>query len=169
MRKLDLRKQRFGRLVVLRKADYKSNNKVLWICFCDCKTIRIVSTNNLRSGNTKSCGCYGQDVRTTNGQYINMSAAKVYGRRRRQRPPLWADRNEIKKFYELRKPGHDVDHIVPLNGKYASGLHIAANLQYMPSRVNRKKQNKFLPYLEIKRTGERVLLEPATLTNQICS
>ena len=47
---------RFGKLVVL-KFDKYENRKGMWICQCDCGRQVRVSTNGLRCGNTKSCGC----------------------------------------------------------------------------------------------------------------
>ena len=52
-KKLDLIGQRFGSLTALRPAE----NIRAWICRCDCGKETIVLTDNLRKGNTKSCGC----------------------------------------------------------------------------------------------------------------
>lgn len=53
--------QRFGRLIVI---DYAGTNKgrhALWKCKCDCGNIIITTGNNLRSGNTESCGCMASE------------------------------------------------------------------------------------------------------------
>jgi hypothetical protein len=44
-----------------------------------------------------------------------------------------------------RPLNHDVDHIVPLTSKFVCGLHCEANLQYLPSRVNQSKKNRYWP------------------------
>lgn len=38
----------------------------------------------------------------------------------------------------------EVDHIIPLRGKLASGLHVPHNLQVIPKVENRGKSNKFV-------------------------
>jgi hypothetical protein len=56
----------------------------------------------------------------------------------------------IKEVYELAQirtkhfgfPWH-VDHIVPIQGKLVSGLHVIENLQVIPGIENIKKKNKF--------------------------
>ena len=39
---------------------------------------------------------------------------------------------------------HEVDHIVPLQGKNVCGLHWEKNLQVIPKTENRKKSSKLL-------------------------
>lgn len=60
-----------------------------------------------------------------------------------QRIPKWADLRSISEFYRNRPKGHHVDHVIPLNGKNVSGLHILSNLQYLPAIENEIKSNKF--------------------------
>lgn len=57
-KKIDLTGQRFGKLVVINKAD-KTNSAghLFWNCICDCGNSHIVSGAILRSGKSKSCGC----------------------------------------------------------------------------------------------------------------
>lgn len=63
---LDLRGSRFTKLVVVKRAPNVSSGAA-WICRCDCGAERTVSGSNLRSGNTRSCGClnphYNRSVR----------------------------------------------------------------------------------------------------------
>jgi len=60
-----------------------------------------------------------------------------------QRTPKWADLKAIEQFYENCPKGMVVDHIIPLQGKNVSGLHVLENLQYLTWTENSKKINKF--------------------------
>ena len=62
-KKIDLTGQRFGRLLVIREASKRMNNRITWECKCNCGNYTFVITNSLRRGNTKSCGCYGLEER----------------------------------------------------------------------------------------------------------
>lgn len=57
----DLSYQKFGKLTALyRVQDYVSpsgNRKTRWMCLCDCGNYAIAQASQLKSGNTKSCGC----------------------------------------------------------------------------------------------------------------
>ena len=62
----------------------------------------------------------------------------------------FTDRKKIKELYEqcallTRNTGikHEIDHIVPLNGKNVSGLHVHWNLQIIKATDNRIKGNRF--------------------------
>lgn len=59
------------------------------------------------------------------------------------RIPAWAGRAEIQAFYRECPPGHVVDHVVPLKGKFVSGLHVINNLQYITDAQNRIKGRRF--------------------------
>lgn len=87
----DLTGQRFGKLVVLREGNrlldgsVGTSHKARWICRCDCGNETIVLTDNLQAGNTRSCGCYGAEMRR--------------GRRR-----VWHEKSKIRKSpWEQRK------------------------------------------------------------------
>ena len=56
--KKDLLNQRFGLLIVLYDTGIRNNNgNVIWHCLCDCGNECDVSSTNLISGHTMSCGC----------------------------------------------------------------------------------------------------------------
>lgn len=57
----NLKGMRFGRLLVLEEAGKNRHGKILWKTICDCGNIKIVSSDNLLSGSTKSCGCLKRD------------------------------------------------------------------------------------------------------------
>lgn len=59
-RLIDLTNQRFGRLVVVSRAE-NSGKAVRWNCLCDCGKEIIAYGTNLRRGLTQSCGCYRKD------------------------------------------------------------------------------------------------------------
>ncbi|MBQ8765383.1 MAG: AP2 domain-containing protein [Clostridia bacterium] len=57
---IDLTNQKFGRLTVIGPAPRPKSVKdksQFWLVVCDCGNQKIVDGHNLRSGNTKSCGC----------------------------------------------------------------------------------------------------------------
>jgi hypothetical protein len=55
--------QRFGRLAVVGPDDSASKKHPRTVCLCDCGTEKVVDTNNLRHGRTRSCGCLERESR----------------------------------------------------------------------------------------------------------
>lgn len=67
-----------------------------------------------------------------------------------QRTPPWADLDAMRAVYAeanrlTQETGipHHVDHIVPLQGRLVSGLHVHNNLQILTGSENSKKRNHF--------------------------
>ena len=56
-RKKDLTGKRFGKLVVVKISERRSNGYLLWECQCDCGNIKYTTTDRLLNGTVKSCGC----------------------------------------------------------------------------------------------------------------
>lgn len=84
----------------------------------------------------KKCHSDTTGITQANRQ-ANYRAAKL------KRTPAWANLDKIKEFYDNCPRGYHVDHIIPLQGEYVSGLHIETNLQYLPAIDNIKKGNRF--------------------------
>lgn len=65
---LDLTEQIFTRLTVIRQAP-NLGKSTRWECLCACGASVTVASNHLRSGATKSCGCFSADKARTHGMY----------------------------------------------------------------------------------------------------
>jgi hypothetical protein len=79
-RKLDLSGERFGKLVALKSAPNGKWGKSRWVCICDCGKEHNVSTDALRKGFTKSCGCYRTSMHLLPGDLGSFNTA--YGQYR---------------------------------------------------------------------------------------
>ena len=55
----DLTGRRFWLLTVVEVTDYEcGRGQRIYICRCDCETDVLVAAKSLKSGNTRSCGCW---------------------------------------------------------------------------------------------------------------
>ena len=78
-KKLDLVGQRFTRLEVLEEARTKQNERG-WKCRCDCGNEIILSTRQLRTGNTMKELVYGNGVSDTRVDLVNFALQFVGNR-----------------------------------------------------------------------------------------
>lgn len=101
-------------------------------------------TNRIRVNQTS------REYQKTKRDYYTSQNAK-YRANKKQSVPIWAEseRKEINDLYLeanllSKSTGilHEVDHIIPLQGKNVCGLHCLANLQILPLSENRKKSNR---------------------------
>jgi len=80
-------------------------------------------------------------------EYVR-ACAKARNARVKQATPRWAKTGQvmadIREFYLNCPEGYHVDHKVPLVHSLVSGLHVPANLQYLPAKENLRKHNNFL-------------------------
>jgi hypothetical protein len=79
-----------------------------------------------------------------NALYAKRRASKI------QRTPAWSDQEAIGAWYQAARiltgllgETYHVDHIVPMQGKLVSGLHVFENLQLLPASENVSKSNRF--------------------------
>ena len=59
---IDISGKIFGRLTAIQRTGRSKGRASLWECKCSCGKIKIVLSNSLRSGRTKSCGCLTIDT-----------------------------------------------------------------------------------------------------------
>lgn len=73
----DLTGQRFGRLTVARSTDQRERRNVVYECSCDCGNACYISSRNLLSGHTTSCGCRQKEtqMKKKHGE----STTRLYG------------------------------------------------------------------------------------------
>ncbi len=94
------------------------------------------------------------------GRNRNKAMSMAYSRIRRflsiNQMPKWADRKEIQKIYDSRKPGEHVDHVIPLKGicpitkeHIVCGLHVENNLKVVNGSENDHKWAWFNVIMEV--------------------
>ena len=75
MRKISLIGKKFGRLTVLSDAGTKGG-RTYSNCLCDCGKMVVVSNKHLKSGHTKSCGCYKNEIVSKIGKITGKTSIK---------------------------------------------------------------------------------------------
>ena len=68
---IDLTGEKFGKLLVLKRGE-NIGGHAAWICQCDCGNIKTISSDSLRCGKTKSCGC----LKKEKSNYIDLTGQK---------------------------------------------------------------------------------------------
>lgn len=76
----DFSGKRFGRLVVLGKAEKKGRH-TRYLCVCDCGKKKSVDASNLKSGCTRSCGCLHKE--------ISVRVNTIHGERKTRLYDVW--------------------------------------------------------------------------------
>lgn len=79
----DLTGKRFGLLTVIKNAGTHitsgGSKKKLWLCRCDCGTVKTVRGENLKNGSTKSCGCWKLEKFKEHNTFHGGSNDRLYG------------------------------------------------------------------------------------------
>lgn len=172
---MDLIGRRFGRWTVIEYEGTKGEGKHkcrCWKCRCECGNVKIVREWNLKSGNSRSCGCLVSDSnkmnKTTHGKrntrlykiWVSMrnrcnnknsSFYEDYGGRGVRVYPEWE--NDFMSFYDWSiKNGYSkeltIDRI-DVNGNYEPD-----NCRWVDMRVqcNNRRNNHVLTYKEKTQT-----------------
>lgn len=98
--------------------------------------------------NIEHCANISKLYRQNNPGKLAAISAKRYAQILKA-TPRWANFELIETFYvksntltKVTGIQHEVDHIVPLQGKFVSGLHVENNLQVLTKDENNRKSNK---------------------------
>lgn len=169
----DLLGKKFTRWTVESFAGFGQRQRPLWNCVCECGNKSVVPSSTLATGGSLSCGCLNLEritkyftpeakleaTRRSARESGRRNAARVkaikikYESKKLRATPSWltkADWDRMNALYALarkltKETGilHVVDHIVPLNGKCVSGLHVPDNLQILTQSANAAKSNRY--------------------------
>lgn len=167
---IDLTGQKFGRLTVIKRLLNNKYHCAMWECKCDCDNIVKISSNSLRSKNTKSCGCLQKERAKQTGfknkrnipnkirntlyrmktrcYNCKSSKYKYYGGRGIKICSEWLDKeNGMMSFYNWAiqnnyKDGLTIDRI-DVNGNYEPN-----NCRWvtMKEQANNKRNTRFITY-----------------------
>lgn len=95
-----------------------------------------------QKANRVKCNSANQRWRKTHLKE-DAARASAYRARKNNQLPSWANMDAIKDVYVNCPEGFHVDHVIPLKGTKASGLHVETNLQYLSAKDNLRKRNLF--------------------------
>lgn len=62
--RINISGMKFGRLTAIECVGINKEKRAVWKCICDCGNVVNVAGKSLRTGNTKSCGCYSIEKST---------------------------------------------------------------------------------------------------------
>lgn len=124
---------------------------------CECLECKAVQSKQWDKSNPELVSRRRKSYRVKHSKTIKQRQQKYYSDNRSafvqrardreiaklQRTPSWANKEAIEFFYKYRPHGCHVDHVIPLQGKLVSGLHVETNLQWLPAKANLSKGNKF--------------------------
>jgi hypothetical protein len=76
--------EKYGRIRVLNRAHNDKYGRATWYVVCDCGSFNIVSGNNLRNGNIRSCGCAQREA-TSGEKSVFFTGGPIQAHYRRYR------------------------------------------------------------------------------------
>lgn len=114
---IDLTNQRFGKLVVIKRAPNK-NKRTMWLCKCDCGNEIEIRSDQLRGGITKSCGClHIEQAKNIGKKNFKDLTNQKFGKLTAKQPIF----NEYKKRYDWLCQCDCGNNIIVLGSSLTSG------------------------------------------------
>jgi hypothetical protein len=81
----DITGERFGKWTVLSRAENNKEGRAVWVCRCDCGTVRKVIGKTLISGKSSCCGC----TRKENASKASSRSNTKHGMRKTRLYTIW--------------------------------------------------------------------------------
>ena len=101
---IDIKGQRFGRLIVLYRTDIQTKHRQWkWMCRCDCGVEKPVTSQDLRRGDTLSCGCLNREInskRSKGNQYGKIHGLSYHPLRSIRKSMIHRCYNENNPYYK---------------------------------------------------------------------
>ena len=117
---VDLTGMKFGRLTVIERAGSDKHRNALWLCKCECGNEKIIIGNNLKKGNTMSCGCLASEK--TKEQWQDEDFRKMKSEKMKQlSEEQWKDEN-FKKMRSEKMKEQWKDEEMKLKMGYKGGI-----------------------------------------------
>ena len=96
---------KYGRLTIINEVEkYVSpnGNKIRQVmCSCECGNKKVIPLTNLRSGNTKSCGCYNSEL----SKKLIVQRSTTHGKRYHYLYQTWAGMKQ--RCYNINNPKYE--------------------------------------------------------------
>lgn len=165
--KRDLVGERFERLVVVEWVGRDRWGGSILDCRCDCGNMKPVNSQNLFSGNTKSCGCFSLELRTKHGMLgtkVYQAWLKMKSRCLDPNHPKWNDyggrgisifqewQNSFELFYlelgDPPTPKHSLDRIDNDRGYYPGNIKWSTREE----QANNKRSNHLITFNGLTKT-----------------
>lgn len=162
--KINLVGKRFNRLLVIKESLERKNGKVTWNCLCDCGNKILVTSSDLTTGNTKSCGCLSKENSKQINKTHGLSKTKIYSiwlgmksrcyNKANKRYSDWGGRGirvckewqTFEGFYKdmgkSYKNGLSIDRIDNDKGYEQSNCHWATKIE----QQNNKRSNRYIKF-----------------------
>lgn len=139
---IDLEGKRYGKLMVVKRMANRDKAVTVWECKCDCGNTTIVTSANLRSGRTKSCGCLRGIVSKQKATTHGMSKSKLYY--------IWSDIKQ--RCYQKNNPAF----------KFYGGRGIKMCNEWF------KSYERFMKWAEINGYHEGLTIERIDVNGDYC-
>jgi len=111
--------RKFGRLTVISFVDQDKYYNKKWLCRCDCGNEKTIFENALRSGATRSCGCY---FREATSKRMSQGFSKIFTKE-------YLIENHVKTKISLREIARQAGCTVSCVMQYMEKFNIPANDQ----------------------------------------